>query len=257
MPKTISLYNGDVTLEFDAVKHAYRWGEKLIPGVTRIIGILDKPALVQWAANMASEYFRDQLNMPGARDIEIICKEAKTAHRRLSKSATDTGKEVHAFAERALVDHRIKMPEEAQARKGAEAFLGWLHATEIRPISVERMVFSKKHYYAGTCDYYGHIYGKLAVMDLKTSSGLYAEMLLQLAAYSIAISEETGEPINDGWVVRLDKKSGKCEPYHIPITNGLRDAFLRVREAHSALQHVETTLKEIKDAPRTDKAIAA
>src|SRR4029077_10413652 len=122
----------------------------------------------------------------------------------------------------------------------------WYHKTKINCVQSERMVFSKHWYYAGTCDFYGFIDGKRCVMDLKTSSGLYPEMLLQIAAYAIAITEETGEPINDGWIVRLCKKTGKCEPYHIPITNGLKDAFLRVRETHEAMQKVEQQTEEVK-----------
>lgn len=251
MSKMISLYGGDVRLEFDPARHAYTWNGKFIPGVTSILRILDKPALIQWAANMAAEYVLDALPLDDSTPIHLdvlkdVCKEAKSAHRRISKDAADVGTVVHAFAERALVEQRVKLPQDPLARKGAEAFLGWLHATEHHAINVERMVFSKTHYYAGTCDFYGHIAGKVCVMDLKTSSGLYPEMLLQIAAYAIAISEETGEQINDGWIVRLCKKTGKCEPYHIAITQTLRDAFLRVLDTHRAMENVDGILKEVK-----------
>lgn len=254
MTKLIKLYGGDVTLEFDERLHAYRWREKdlLVSGVTKIIGILDKPALVQWAANMACDYIGAAMLVDGGArvlgrlEIETLLKEAKTAHRRTSKEATDIGKEVHAFAERALVDRRVTWPTDPKAKKGAEAFMSWLHATNIEPIAVERMLFSRHWYYAGTTDFYGFIDGERCVMDLKTSSGLYPEMLLQLAAYAIAIEEETHEDIADGWIVRLCKKTGKCEPYHINITQGLKDAFLRVRETHEALQKVEALTEEVR-----------
>ena len=254
MTKVTALYGDEVHLEFDERLHAYRWREKdlLVSGVTKIIGILDKPALVQWAANMASEYILENTpQWPVMWDDFIqTCKEAKTAHRRTSKEATDIGKEAHTFAELTFKQREVPYPTDPKSRKCAEAFMDWRYATEIKAIDVERMVFSKHWYYAGTCDFYGHIDNKRCVMDIKTSSGLYPEMLLQLAAYSIAISEETGEKIDDGWIVRLDKKTAKCEPYHIPITNGLRDAFLRVRETHEAMQKVDVQLAEIKDGIR-------
>jgi CRISPR/Cas system-associated exonuclease Cas4 (RecB family) len=175
-----------------------------------------------------------------------LCQEAKSAHRKFSKSATDIGKEVHAFAERALVEQRVTMPQDPQARLGAEAFLGWLHSTEIKPISIERMLFSKAHFYAGTCDFYGHINGELCVMDLKTSSGLYREMPIQLAAYAVALEEETGEHIDHSWIVRLDKKTGKCEPHYIPLRQSLKNAWLAVLEAYRATKLADELVEEVK-----------
>jgi hypothetical protein len=138
-----------------------------------------------------------------------------------------------------LVDRRAPMPSDPQAAKGASAFLDWFHAHEIAPLGVERMVFSRRWYYAGTCDFFGSIDGERCVLDFKTSSGLYLEMLLQLAAYAVALTEETGAQIDTGWIVRLDKKTGKCQPYKIPLTNQIKDAWLRVREAHEIISKLE------------------
>lgn len=255
--KTIELYGGEVKLEFDGRLHAYRWNDKLIPGVTKILACLDKPALVAWAANMAVQYITEGYlaKQEAGEPLETsgflsLCQEAKSAHRKFSKAATDIGKEVHAFAERALVERRVQMPTDPQARAGAEAFMGWLHATDIKPISVERMLFSKEHFYAGTCDFFGYIDGELSVMDLKTSSGLYREMPIQLAAYAVALSEETGKRIDHGWIVRLDKKTGKPEPHYIPLRHELKQAWLDVRRAYRATQLADDLVTEIKQAAK-------
>ena len=194
------------------------------------------PAIGQWMANTSVD----------ARDAGMPSKEAKLAHRIVSKEAATIGKEVHAFAERALIEQRVSLPQDPAAQRGAQAFLTWLHATDIRPIDVERFVFSKQHYYAGRCDFYGEITGKTCVLDLKTSSGLYREMPLQLAAYAIAIEEELGVKIDEGWIIRLDKKTGKCEPWKIPLTKTLKDAFLDLRQLHKSLQYTERLLEEVK-----------
>lgn len=247
MNKTLTCYDG--VLSFDEKEHAYTWGDKFVPGVTSILKILDKPALVQWAANMAAEYIRD--NLVSFDQFEQVCKEAKTAHRKASKSAADIGSEVHAFCEAALIKQRIPLPVDPQARKGADAFLSWLHAHEVQPIGVERMVFSKLWYYAGTTDFVGRINGERCILDFKTSSGLYLEMLLQLAAYAIAVEEELKcERINHGWIIRLDKKTGKCEPYKIELKDSYRDAFLRVREAHELISKMDGDLEELRASAR-------
>lgn len=252
--KSISLYAGSVRLDFDDAAHAYRYQDKFVPGVTSILKLLDKPALVQWSANCAVQYILEgwQKAMEGPDGLiepsafATLCQEAKTAHRRLSKAATDVGSLVHSFAERVLVDRRAAIPTDPQAAKGAAAFLEWYHSRKIEPIHVERMVFSKTWYYAGTVDFYGRIDGELCVLDFKTSSGLYLEMILQLAAYAVALTEETGERIDTGWIVRLDKKTGKCQPYKIPLTQQTKDAWLRVKEAHEMVSKIEEQIDGLR-----------
>lgn len=242
--KTLQMYNGEVELTFDERKHAYSYQGTFVPGVTSILRRLDKPALVQWAANMACQFIGE--NYAPDCDIDGLLKDAKTAHRKMSKSAADIGSTVHECAEKALSKQVVSLPKDPQARKGFEAFMSWLYAHDIRPIVCERMVFSQRWFYAGTCDFFGHIDGELCVLDFKTSSGLYLEMLLQLAAYQIALEEETGDRIDAGWIVRLDKKTGKFEPYRIPYSNLHRDAFLRVREMHELISKMEMEIDGLR-----------
>ena len=248
--KTLSLYGGEATLDFNDAKHCYTWREKQLPvaGVTSILKLLDKPALIQWAANMAVSYIRDNWTgeMMGQESFEKICNEAKTAHRRTSKDAADIGTTVHSFAQRILETGRAALPSDPKAANGAQAFLSWFHAHEIKPISVERMFLSSTFWFAGTCDFFGHFDGKLCVLDFKTSSGLYLEMLLQLAAYAIALEEETKELVENGIICRLDKKTGKCQVYHIALTNQLKSAFIKVREAHQLIGKIEESLDGIR-----------
>lgn len=260
MGKSIKLYNGDVVLSFDEGKHAYTYEGKFVPGVTSILRVLDKPALVQWSANCAVEYIskayvnlREQGGEIEPTAFLSVCQEAKTAHRRISRDAADIGSEVHAFAEAVLADRNASLPANPQAAKGAEALLTWVDAHTIEPIHQERMVFSRKHFYAGTVDLFGKIDGELCVLDFKTSSGLYAEMLLQLAAYAVALEDETEQRIDHGWIVRLDKKTGKPTPYYVPLSHALKQAWLRVRYAHREMQTVDDLLEQVKENTKQGK----
>lgn len=251
--KTLSLYNGEETLEFDERAHAYKWKGKFVPGVTSILRLLDKPALVQWAANCAVQYITDGFLQKREAGDELetssflsLCQEAKTAHRRISREATNVGSAVHEFAERVLVDRRAPLPSDPQAAKGAQAFLSWFHTHNIEPVHVERMVLSRRWYYAGTVDFFGKIDGETCVLDFKTSSGLYLEMILQLAAYAVALEEEGHQGIKTGWVARLDKKTGKPNAYKIPLTQGVKDAWLRVKEAHETVGKIEEQLDGLR-----------
>ena len=46
---------------FDEEKHRYYLDGKQMTGVTTILGVLAKPALIQWAANMAIDSVRGQV----------------------------------------------------------------------------------------------------------------------------------------------------------------------------------------------------
>ena len=95
-----------------------------------------------------------------------------------------------------------------------------MEAHKVEPIATEFKIFSRKHMYAGTCDLDAVIDGERCIVDFKTSSGIYPEMLLQTAAYQFARAEELygGELWGDQpnkydarWIVRFDKKTGKFE----------------------------------------------
>ena len=263
MSKSIKLYGGDVILHMDEDAHCYSFEGRPDhpPGVTAILKVLDKPALVGWAANCPVEHisngYKTAMEGPdGVLDVSAflsLCQEAKTAYRKISKEARDVGSLVHKFAEQVLVDRRAAMPSDPQAAKGAAAFLSWFNAHKIEPFCVERIVFSKTWYYAGTCDFFGKIDDEICVLDFKSSNpfknkwhGPYIEMHLQLAAYAVAITEETGERIDAGWIVRLDKQTGQCDPHRIELHQGWKNAWLRVRETYEAINKLEDQLNGIR-----------
>ena len=51
MVEKYPLYQGKVILEFDSQNHIYSVEGKQVYGVTNIIGVLAKPALIFWASN--------------------------------------------------------------------------------------------------------------------------------------------------------------------------------------------------------------
>jgi hypothetical protein len=118
---------------------------------------------------------------------------------------------VHQYAEcffKGLPLPELKTPE---SRLSAEAFHKWIEANKIEVLAVERRIFSKEFFYAGTCDLVAKIDGKLGVIDYKTSSGIYPEMQMQTAAYQHALQEEKNLVFPERWIVRFDKVSGEFE----------------------------------------------
>jgi len=196
--------------EFDEAAHAYTWDGQPVPGVTTILNQLAKPALVPWAAGMAADHFLSAVRA-GRTDYADIHKESKGAHSKRTKSAGASGTNVHAYAEAYFKS--LPAPEllSDEAKRGVEAFHKWYDSHTIKILASERMVFSKEHYYAGTCDFVAEIDGVQGVGDIKTSSGIYPEMRLQTAAYQHAIQEEKEMQFPVRWIIRFDKKTGEFE----------------------------------------------
>ena len=177
------MYNGEVELTFDKDKHIYRVGEKIIYGVTSATGVLDKPALMYWAVNQALG-FLDKALKPGLVIDELnkpkLLAEAKQIHRRKKEEAGDIGTAVHNYLE-TYIKAKINwektpdMPVNEQVKKGIVAFIKWARENKVQFISSERKVYSRKFEYAGTLDMEAIVNGKLAVVDFKTSSGIYPE----------------------------------------------------------------------------------
>jgi CRISPR/Cas system-associated exonuclease Cas4 (RecB family) len=230
------MFGGELTFDEDA--HAYQFDGKFVPGVTTILSCIGKPALVPWAAGMASDHFLEAIKS-GRTDYSVIHKESKSAHRKKSKEAANIGQNVHNYAE--CVFKNLPAPEllTDQAKRGVEAFHNWYDSHKIKIMASERRVFSQKHYYAGTCDFVAEIDGVIGVGDIKTSSSIYPEMRLQTAAYQQALQEEKGVEFPVRWIIRFDKKTGEFEAksfYDFELDFSGFEAALKL---HRALQNIE------------------
>lgn len=201
---------------------------ELIPSVTNVIGILDKPALPRWSAKMVAEQawkMRHSLDALGeAEAIDVL----KGSPWRNSGRAADRGTSIHGYLE-AIAEGREPPVLEGDAvryRKAADDFL-----VRYRPefIHTEFTVFGNG--YAGTADAMVIIGGRLLIADYKTSKALYPEVALQLAAIRhadllIGGAEEWYEmaPV-DGCVGVLLTPDG-CRVREIDAGPEAREAFM-------------------------------
>lgn len=197
-------------LTFDEKKHAYQWGGAFVPGVTSILQCIAKPALMPWAIGVTRDYWLEAVNA-GRTDFAKIHKESWSASKKIAKDAANIGHNVHEYAEAFFKNQPLPELLTDEAKRGAEAFHKWTSAHTIKILASERRVFSKEHYYAGTCDFVAEIDGVFGVGDIKTSSGIYPEMRLQTAAYQHAMQEEKGIKFPVRWIIRFDKKTGEFE----------------------------------------------
>lgn len=240
-----TLFNGTVRLDFDPVKHRYYIDGKYANGVTTVLGILNKPALVGWAARMAAEHIKANI-VPGEPldeiQIQQLVKGAQEAHRNTRDSAADGGTYVHNWIEDFMRGNNPQMPVSPVLKRVIEDFLKWHDRVRPEVVEIERMMCSPTHGLAGTPDLIARVDGKLTIMDWKTGSGIYPEMFLQLAAYAVMYEEEFNEPIEALHVVNASLKNVFRDRAETDVEK-YKTAFLQTLNLYRSVKAIEEAFK--------------
>jgi hypothetical protein len=104
-----------------------------------------------------------------------------------------------------------KLPDDMllKASKAYENFLHWKDTVAFQVVSLEEHLVSEKYQFGATPDCIAMINGKRCLFDWKTSNAVYAEYLIQIAAYKVAWEEVHPDlPIDGGfWLYRMDKET--------------------------------------------------
>lgn len=127
-----------------------------------------------------------------------------------------------------------------RAEKAVGAFQEWARQTRLRVTETEVPLISERHRFGGTLDAM-LISEKRAIGDWKTAKGLYADMLLQIAAYGHLWDETHPEdPVTGGYhLLRFDKEYGDFHAHWWGELETAWQAFLHLR----ALWDLEKELK--------------
>lgn len=202
MPKTLKRKPIKATkgFQFDPIEHVYTLDSKPLHGVTSVLKVINKPALIQWAVNMADEHIRTNISyaIPGedggywAIKPSVIA-EAKVAHRKKKEVAGEAGTDVHAQIE-ALIKNWIEWNEgyakcEYPEHTQVNAFVDWAYKNNVKFLASEQKLYSEHYWIAGTADFICDIDGKRYVGDVKTSSAIYPEYFIQCSAYAWMATE--------------------------------------------------------------------
>lgn len=261
-------------------------------GVTGIVKIIDKSeVLMRWAVKKCCEKLRhlmlENFSVTGGWDdislfeilLDEVIKSSKKADKEELDAAGKTGHIAHDWIERyirAILDDKderrqellAKLPLDERASNACVAALGFMAAHNVRWISTERKCFSRLHGYAGTMDGLALVDSctdptccpnafkdRLTIVDWKTSNYLYIEYLLQTAAYQQAYQEETGETIEDRWIIRLGKDDGEFDPWHVEGHELFEVDFRSFANALALFRSVDTTKTRIDVIQDEKKAV--
>jgi len=166
---------------------------EIVPSVTTIIGLLNKPQLIEWAWKMGV----------GGQDIHKI-----------KNSTADAGSLAHQMILDFLKLQRTDTSEYSKdiidlAENSFLSFLEWQKHKTIEPILIEASLVSEKYKYGGTLDFYGKIDGILTLADWKTGSGIYDSYVYQLSAYRNLLIENGYENPERVMIVRINREENE------------------------------------------------
>lgn len=199
---------------------------KRVPGVTTILNILDKPALVYWAWNLGLE----GENFARVRD-----------------EAAEIGSITHDMIKDDITGQTscykdYSPPQMDIAQRCFDKYLVWKKDKCIEPILVEQYLVSEEHQYGGTLDLYCLINGVKSLPDWKTSTGIYGINGCQLSGYNQLLREngylDDGE-IEEFKIVRFGKEEGPAEEKEFKDIDKYFEAF-------KVMQNLYQIKKELK-----------
>ena len=207
-----------MTYTFDKEKHIHTLDGKPLIGVTTVLGVIAKPFLIQWSANMTEQHIRENISyvIPGEDGgywaiKPSVVEEAKTAHRKKKEKAGDWGTEVHKAIEQSIKKEKITAELDEKGKEVFDKFLNWAVENKVEFLESEKHVYSKKLWIGGILDLVIKIDGKKYIGDIKTSSGIYNEAFFQMGAYNLCLEEMKEHKDVEGYIVINLKKDGTID----------------------------------------------
>lgn len=132
----------------------------------------------------------------------------------------------------------------SRANNAFAAFLEWAKQTNLRIVRSEVALTSERYRFGGTLDAM-LVNNALALGDWKTSNGIYADYLLQLAGYGILWEENNpDQPIAGGYhIMRFSKDHGDFEHRFFSDLEAEKRHFLLLREAYGYDQQLKKRVR--------------
>jgi len=162
-------------------------GQKL-PGVTTVLGVLAKPALMYWANKLGLQGIDVKKYVDDKASIGTLAHEMILAHLRGAELDTSV-----------YTQKQIDLAETSFLK-----YLDWEKGHDMCPRLLEEPLISEKYQYGGTPDNCCLLDGTPTYIDYKTSGGIYEEMFLQSAAYRHLL-EENGYDVNRIYILRIGR----------------------------------------------------
>jgi hypothetical protein len=225
-----------------------------VPSVTTVIGSCKSSstvdALMYWAWKLGKEGVDFRERNKGAIDVghithtmveNFIRKLALETHK-----GVDYEEAVYNTAGYIRSTTPVDDPHKfARAKVAFEAFVEWIDMTRATIVATEVPLISKELQTGGTLDAVLKVNDKLYIGDWKTSNGLYADYLCQIATYKLLWEECYPQyPIDGGFhLVRFDKEHGDFEHRFFKSLDKEAEAFIYMRKLYGIMRKVERRVR--------------
>uniref|UniRef100_A0A6H1ZSK0 PD-(D/E)XK nuclease superfamily protein n=1 Tax=viral metagenome TaxID=1070528 RepID=A0A6H1ZSK0_9ZZZZ len=167
----------------------YRLEDKtIVAGVTTILGLLNKPALIPWANKLGLQGVAVGSYVDDKADIGTLAHSMVTDH--LTGKKTD-------FSD-------FDPKQISQAENSFLSYLEWEKEHPIKALFVEKPLVHELLKFGGTGDIYGELNGKLEIIDLKTGNGIYKEAVFQVSALK-KLLEYHGFPVEKCRILNIPR----------------------------------------------------
>ena len=186
---------------------------KRIPGVTTITGTQlgwNGRVLMNWA---------NRMGLQGVDTLKYVDDKAKIgtlSHLLITdwmqKIETDTS------------DYSKNQIDEAH--ESVDNFFQWEKENKIEPILIEEELVSELYQYGGKLDIYGRLHDKFGLTDLKTGSGVYPEMIVQVGGAYANLLREHGYAVDFVRILNIPRST----------TEGFADKLIPPEVCRSAFQ---------------------
>ena len=242
MSKTVKLENGH-TITFDEDKHVYIHNNEYVVGMSTLLNKLASPALEAWKVNTQVNAIKKEMEKQGIPldKIDRIIIDAKANARKQNDNILSIGSIVHKLVELWLKGEKVTKPEDKIVANCFMQFQKFWKKNKLKVIESEKILYSERGY-CGTLDLIaGDKENNLWLIDIKTSKGLFLNMVHQIHGYKLAYEEQTGKKINRMCIVRLPKDGSKIEVRRVLSKKQHMLAFMGLL---SALKSVELFEKQ-------------
>lgn len=161
-----------------------------VPGVTTVLGLLNKPALVKWANNLGLQ------GIDSSKYVDETAKIGTLAHEMIQN-----------YLGGPIPDFSMYSPEQIdRAENAVLSFYEWERQTgfHMKTSLIEQQMVSETLKFGGTIDWYGFIGNERWLIDIKTSKAVYDEHRIQVSAYW-GMMVENGYPLEGARILRVGR----------------------------------------------------
>ena len=224
------------TITFNEEKHVYIHNNEYVVGMSTILGKLASPMLENWKINNQVNAIKLEMEKQGiALDkIDSIIINARSNARKQNENILSIGSIVHKLVEKWLKGEKITKPDNTIVANCFMKFQKFWKKHKLKLVESEKILYSERGY-CGTLDLIAIDPQKnLWLIDIKTSKGIFINMVHQVHGYKLAYEEQTGKKVNKMYIVRLPKTAEDFEARHILYKKEHIKAFLGLLSCHKS-----------------------